>query len=106
MIYEGPPEGGDATEQVVEEQVVAHLDGRDYMTRDQMTARGLEPWTRKVFVGGCVYVILFLWVWVYIIYVCVCVDVWMCVACRFGWLLDGLECCGRRLPESLTHSID
>lgn len=48
LIYEGSPlsAGGDGGG--VEEEVVAHLDGRDYLTRAQLEAKGLEPWARKV----------------------------------------------------------
>lgn len=54
MVFDGPPLP--PGEEVVEEEVVAHLDGRDYLTSAQLRAKGLEPWARKVrylvFLGG------------------------------------------------------
>lgn len=49
MVFDGPPLP--PGEEIVEEEVVAHLDGRDYLTRAQLRAKGLEPWARKVCVG-------------------------------------------------------
>lgn len=48
LIYEGPRWVAGGQAEIVEEEVVAHLDGRDYLTRAQLTAKGLEPWARKV----------------------------------------------------------
>ncbi len=58
-IYDAAPGEGEEAGAVAagaEEEVVAHLDGRDFLTRAQMRAKGLEPWIRKV--GVCT------WVWI------------------------------------------
>lgn len=57
LIYEGPRWVAGQGE-IVEEEVVAHLDGRDYLTRAQLTAKGLEPWARKVCWCDCVIVMV------------------------------------------------